>query len=95
MDTRKYRTKLCITNALLIASEIQLSSRYVKHQRTFILHKPCFIGVSLVGTMMLSLNGGGMTDIRVVGDIMIRSRSDAVSTRESLIKLGAALQTPI
>ena len=36
-----------------------------------------------------------MTDIRVVGDIMIRSRSDAVSTRESLIKLGAALQTPI
>ena len=34
---------------------------------------------------MLSLNGGGgMTDIRVVGDIMIRSRSDAVSTRESL-----------
>ena len=96
MDTRKYRTKLCITNAPLIASEIQLNSLYVKHQRSFILHILCFIGVSLVGNNDAWLRRGvGGNTIRVVGDIMIRSHTDAVSKRETLVKLRAPLQTSL
>ena len=37
---------------------------------------------------------GGNT-IRAVGDIMMHSHIDVVCKRESLVKLGAALQTPL